>query len=66
MVVYCQRSERIHCLDRPASVVWALRDGTRDLDGVEEVAAMIGGDPGRLRRDVAAVVGQFQALGILR
>ncbi|MGH9223717.1 MAG: PqqD family protein [Acidimicrobiales bacterium] len=66
-VVYCERTERMHCLDRPASVVWALCDGTRTVEGVVgEVAELAGSEPDAVRSDVVATVDRFRELGILR
>lgn len=66
-VVYCERTEKMHCLDRPASVVWALCDGTRTVDAVVEgVAELAGSKPDEVRSDVEATVARFRELGILR
>lgn len=67
LVVYCERSERIHCLDRSASLVWALCDGTRNLAAVvDEVAVVVAKASGDVKADVKDIVARFRTLGILR
>lgn len=67
IVVYCERAEQMHCLDRPASVVWALCDGTRDIDQiVDGVAELAGREPVSVRGDVEAAVAKFRELGIVK
>ncbi len=67
VVVYCERHERMHCLDRCASAVWALCDGSRTpLQVAAEVAVLSGADAGQVRADVEGLLGRLCALGILR
>lgn len=67
MVVYCERTERMHCLNRSASVVWALCDGSRDVACVVRATADIAGvDPDAVRTHVEDAVTEFRQLGILR
>lgn len=59
-MVYCERKERMHCLDRSASLVWALCDGSRNVSGiVQAVVDCVGGGPDVVRADVAATVGHL-------
>lgn len=67
VVVYCERTERMHCLNRSASVVWALCDGSRDVACVvRETADIAGADPDAVRAHVEAAVVELRELGILR
>jgi hypothetical protein len=67
LVVYCERSQRLHCLDRRASLIWALCDGTRDVDGiVREAASAAGVDPSMVSADVESTIREFHELGLLR
>lgn len=66
LVVYCERTERMHCLDDRASVIWALCDGSREMGQiVEETAAAFRAAPEAVRSDVEATVDQFHKLGLL-
>ena len=67
VVVYCERRERMHCLDPCASLVWALCDGSRTASQVAaEAAALSGASAGQLRADVDGLLAQLCELGILR
>lgn len=67
VVVYCEDTQSLHCLDPRASVIWALCDGARDVeDIVRETAQVAGVEPAAVRGDVEATIGTFQELGLLR
>lgn len=67
LVVYCERTQRMHCLDRQASIIWALCDGRRDLGSIAtETTQVLGIDSEALREDVKKTVERFRALGLLR
>lgn len=67
LVVYCERSQRMHCLDHRASVVWSLCDGTRAIDEVVRGSAeVLGVDAAAVRQDIEATIEEFYELGILR
>lgn len=66
VVVYCERTERMHCLDLQASAVWALCDGSRDLNTiVDEAAQVFSANAQTIRAGVEAAVEQFWQMGIL-
>lgn len=57
----------MHCLDRQASIIWALCDGERDTDGIVTAAAgVFGVEAAAVRADVVSTVATFKELGLLR
>lgn len=67
VVVYCERTQRVHCLDRFASIVWALCDGTRTVSAIVAEAASLTEHPTEeVRHHVEAALSQFRDLGITR
>lgn len=67
LVIYCERTERMHCLDRSASVVWALCDGERDVDAIVAVVAEIWNlEADAVGSDVRQVIRKLCALELLR
>lgn len=67
VVVYCERTERMHCFDRSASLVWALCDGSRDVEMiVDEAATLVGLSPDEVRAEIELALMQFRELGIIR
>lgn len=67
LVVYCERTERMHCLNHSASIVWALCDGTRDVAAVVRATADVARtDPDAVRAQVEAAIAELRELGILR
>lgn len=67
IVVYCEKTQRMHCFNREAAIVWALCDGTNDLDDIVDQAATLHGvAPQVIRSNVLAAIDEFCALRILR
>lgn len=67
IVIYCERTERMHCLDAATSVVWALCDGSRNVtEIIDEIVRMTSAS----RRDVSLfvdrAVAQFVELRLLK
>lgn len=66
IVVFCERTERLHCLNTSASTLWALCDGSRDLEAiVAEVAKLANTQEEAVRSSVEQGIYDLCQLGIL-
>lgn len=65
-VVFDERTCDLHYLNPTATVVFGLCDGTGSVEELaSDIAAAFGADETQVRRDVAAVVADFERTGFL-
>ena len=66
VVLYNERANTVHILNRTATLVWNCLDGEGDLDSLaRELAAVFGLDVKQMRDDVIRIVRMFGRQGLL-
>lgn len=67
LLILDKKSEKIHQLNETAGFVWTcLAEGQETPDIASEIAKNFDVDPKVAAKDIAEIVAQFEALGLLR
>lgn len=66
LILYNHDGDLVHHLNPSAGIVWALCDGSVSVSELgADIADTYGLDPGVVSAEVASVIAEFQALGLV-
>lgn len=66
LVLYDEAGETVHILNRTATAIWSLCDGTRDVRQVtKDTARLFGERSGLIRGDVLQMIEELSQVGLV-